>query len=69
MKIGQQIKATREQLGLFQSDLAKLTGLKQCHISKIENNKTDPKVSTLQLIVSTLNKNRRNHDSLVIVIK
>jgi transcriptional regulator with XRE-family HTH domain len=44
----------RQALGLTQHDVAKLSGLLQTNYSKIEQGKTDPRLSTLQEIARAL---------------
>lgn len=50
------LKQTRKNLGLSQSDVAQECGLSRPSVSKIENGKTDPRLSTLREICSVLNE-------------
>ena len=45
------IKDSREQKGLTQQDLANLSGTSKTYISRIENDKIEPELSTLYKIV------------------
>jgi predicted transcriptional regulator len=53
------LKAFRQQLGLTQSELARVAGVSQPLIARIENNTVDPRLSTLRAIVSALNRAER----------
>ena len=55
MAIGENVKRLRQDKGLTQGDLAKLSSIKMGHISKIERNETDPKTSTLYKLMDSLN--------------
>lgn len=48
------IKKMRTDAGLTQSELAKLVKVSQAHIAKIENNKVDPRLSTVNKILNVL---------------
>ena len=52
---GQLIKA-REEAGLTQKDLARLSGLAQSNISNIENGSNRPTITTLKKIADALGK-------------
>ena len=54
MTIGINVKRLRQDKGYTQGDLAKRSGIKLGHISKIERNETDPKVSTVLKLISAL---------------
>lgn len=56
MITGKYIKELREAAGLSQIELAKLAGISQAHIAKIENEKVDPRLSTINTILSVLLK-------------
>lgn len=49
-----EVKAMRMRLGLSQSKLAKLAGVTQAYIAKIESGKADPRFSTLERISRVL---------------
>jgi transcriptional regulator with XRE-family HTH domain len=54
MSIGSALKRLRGQRGLTQEQLSKLTGIKVGHISKLEKNEGDPKLSTINKLISAL---------------
>jgi transcriptional regulator with XRE-family HTH domain len=49
-----EFRARRQALGLTQEDVAKRSGVLQNNYSKIEQGKTDPRLSTLQEIARAL---------------
>ncbi|MBC7219049.1 MAG: CBS domain-containing protein [Hadesarchaea archaeon] len=49
-----EVRAMRMRLGLSQSKLAKLAGVTQAYIAKIESGKADPRFSTLERISKVL---------------
>jgi predicted transcriptional regulator len=51
-----EIRARRLELGLTQAQLAALAGVTQAYIAKIEAGTADPKISTLEKILETLEK-------------
>lgn len=51
---GTMLKKLREDAGLTQRQLAQLIGITQAHIAKIENNKVDPRLSTVNRILQIL---------------
>jgi predicted transcriptional regulator len=51
---GSSIKKLRLEAGLTQSKLAGLAGVSQAHITKIEQGKVDPRLSTVNRILSVL---------------
>jgi len=51
---GAMLRKLREEAGLTQSQLAQLIGVTQAHIAKIENNKVDPRLSTVNKILQIL---------------
>lgn len=53
---GKFLKEMREKTGLSQSELAKLVGVSQAHIAKIENEKVNPRLSTVNNILFILQK-------------
>lgn len=53
---GAMLKKLRIEAGLTQKELAKLVGVSQAHIAKIENNKVDPRLSTVNRILQVLLK-------------
>jgi transcriptional regulator with XRE-family HTH domain len=53
--IGEKLKAERTDRKMTLQDLAKLTGVTRSMLSQIENNKTLPSLTTLQLVSRALN--------------
>ncbi|MEE9323515.1 MAG: CBS domain-containing protein [Candidatus Aenigmarchaeota archaeon] len=53
---GDYIKKLRIERGLSQTELAKLADISQAHIAKIENEKVDPRLSTVNKILIILSK-------------
>jgi len=51
---GPTLKRLRVSAGLTQRQLAKLTGISQAHIAKIESGKVDPRLSTVNKILRVL---------------
>ena len=56
---GKYIKDLREKLGMSQQELADSVGVTQAHIAKIESEKVDARLSTINKIVSILESNLR----------
>lgn len=54
MITGKMLKRLRLEAGLTQRELAKLIGVSQAHIAKIENEKVDPRLSTVNKILEAL---------------
>ena len=52
--IGKQFRAAREQLGLRQSDVCKMTNLSTSYYSDIERGKKIPRVETMQILAKVL---------------
>ena len=57
---GKYIKDLREKLGMSQQELADSVGVTQAHIAKIESEKVDARLSTINKIVSILESNQRD---------
>lgn len=55
---GNRIKRLRIESGLTQRTLAKLVGVSQAHIAKIEGEKVDPRLSTVNKILHVLTKEK-----------
>lgn len=55
---GSLLKKMRLEAGLTQSELARLVGVSQAHIAKIENEKVDPRLSTVNKILQILTSKR-----------
>jgi len=57
MITGKMIKKLRDERGISQQDLAETVGISQAHVAKIENEKVNPTLSTVNKIISVLEKN------------
>ncbi len=53
IQIGKKIKQARLKSGLTQEELAKMSGTTRTYISRIENDRSDIELSTLQKIIET----------------
>ncbi|MCS7120465.1 MAG: CBS domain-containing protein [Nitrososphaerota archaeon] len=51
---GSTLKKLRMEAGLTQGELAKMVGVSQAHIAKIEGGKVDPRLSTVNKIIQIL---------------
>ncbi|MBD5401506.1 helix-turn-helix transcriptional regulator [bacterium] len=54
-KLGRNICAERNRLGISQEGLAEQINISDKHISKIENGHTNPKITTIIAIMDALN--------------
>lgn len=54
MRIGNNLKRLRQEAGLTQKELSAITGIKLAHLSKIERDVTDPKLSTIAKLIEAL---------------
>jgi transcriptional regulator with XRE-family HTH domain len=52
--IGSRLRRLRQERSITQSQLAKLIGVRQSHISKIENNRSSVSIETLEKIANAL---------------
>ena len=59
MITGQVLKKMREEVGMTQEKVAELAGISQAHVAKIENEKVNPRLSTVNKIMSILKSNSR----------
>ena len=59
MITGEYVRKLRKESGLSQTELAKLADISQAHIAKIENEKVDPRLSTINRILSVLSKREK----------
>lgn len=59
MITGGMIRRMRTEAGISQTELAKLAGISQAHIAKIENERVDPRLSTVNKILFVLSKSKR----------
>ena len=66
---GSYIRELREKLGLTQTKLAEKAGITQAHIAKIENNKVDARLSTMNKILSILEAQKYNLKCKDIMVK
>ena len=48
MMIGVRLKKIREEKNLSQGDIERISGLKRCYVSRVENGHTVPAVETLE---------------------
>ncbi len=55
MALGDNLKRLRKEQDLTQGDLSALCGIKLAHISKLERNESDPKLSTIEKLIKALN--------------
>ncbi len=51
---GQYVKQLRERMRMSQQEVAKLAGVSQAHIAKIEKGSVDPRLSTINNILAAL---------------
>lgn len=54
MSVGVNLKAIRKRRGLTQGQLAELSGIQLTQVSRLENDDTDPKASTLFKLMDAL---------------
>ncbi len=59
MITGRHLKEQRESAGLTQTELARLANISQAHIAKIETEKVDPRLSTVNAILHVLQKKKK----------
>ncbi|MEF2976405.1 helix-turn-helix domain-containing protein [Subtercola sp. YIM 133946] len=53
--VGERIRATRQQLGLSQEDVAEMSEMHVTNVGKIERGQTNPSLSTLVALAGALN--------------
>lgn len=58
-KIGQMLRAAREEAGVTQEELAKLTKTKKSAISRLEKHASDVRLSTIAKLAGALGKSVR----------
>jgi len=56
----EEIRQARKRLGMTQSELARLAGVSQAYIAKIESGQADPKLSTLRKISHAIQSSAAN---------
>ena len=54
MSFGNNLRTLRKYKGLSQDQLSKITGIRVAHISKLENDSSDPKSSTIYKLMDGL---------------
>lgn len=54
------LKELREDAGLSQTELASLANISQAHVAKIETGKVDPRLSTVNALLTVLQKQKRS---------
>jgi transcriptional regulator with XRE-family HTH domain len=54
MMVGVRLKEIREQKNLSQGDIERVSGLKRCYVSRVENGHTVPAVETLERLARAL---------------
>jgi transcriptional regulator with XRE-family HTH domain len=54
VRLGRQLCRLREQRGFSQTQLAELTGIRQSHLSQIENGAVAVRIDTLYALAQTL---------------
>jgi len=57
MITGKLLKKMREEIGMTQERLAESAGISQAHVAKIENENVNPRLSTVNKIMSILKSN------------
>ena len=58
MITGKILKKMREEVAMTQEQVARLAGISQAHVAKIENEKVNPRLSTVNKIMSILKSNK-----------
>lgn len=58
--VGQLVKDAREQAGISQRELARLSGIAQPNLSRIEADQQDPTIATIQKIAKALGVDYRD---------
>ena len=53
---GKVLREMRQEAGMSQQELARLAGITQAHVAKIESGRVDPRLSTVNRLVSILNE-------------
>jgi len=59
MITGKYIKEMRESAGLSQTELARMANVSQAHIAKIETEKVNPRLSTVNSLLTVLQSNQK----------
>ncbi len=59
MITGKYIKELRESSGLSQTELARLANISQAHVAKIETEKVNPRLSTVNSILTVLQNKKK----------
>lgn len=59
MITGNSLKKMREDAGLSQVELARMAGISQAHVAKIENGRVDPRLSTVNRMMGVLSDRKK----------
>lgn len=59
MITGKYLKGLRENAGITQTELARLANISQAHIAKIETEKVNPRLSTVNVLLSILQRHEK----------
>jgi predicted transcriptional regulator len=59
MMTARSLREMREASGLTQTQLAQLAGISQAHVAKIETGKVDPRLSTVNAMLSVIQKKKK----------
>jgi predicted transcriptional regulator len=59
MITGKYLKGLREKTGLSQTELARMANISQAHIAKIETEKVNPRLSTVNMVLSVLQREQK----------
>ncbi|UCD02973.1 MAG: CBS domain-containing protein [Candidatus Aenigmatarchaeota archaeon] len=60
MITGKYLKSLRERVGISQTELARLANISQAHIAKIETEKVNPRLSTVNVLLSILQRKEKD---------
>jgi len=66
---GKTVREMREEQRFSQAELARLAGISQAHVAKIEAGKSDPRLSTVNKILAVLEKGKKKKTCRSIMTK